>query len=107
MLKLTSKNFEKEVFKSKKPVVVDFSAAWCGYCKVITKIINELIKEGYGEKVKFCEIDIGKHTEFARKHNVTSLPTILFISKGKEKARKNGRTTKTEFVKLITLMSKG
>lgn len=101
MLKLNEANFKKEVMEEEKPVVIDFYAEWCGPCKAISKVISELSKEGLGKKVKFCGVDIAKQNSFAQKHNITSLPTIVFIKKGKEIARRNGMTTKVEFKQLI------
>ncbi len=100
MLSLDEKNFEKEVLKENTPVVIDFHAEWCGSCKAVSRTIEEL-EEEFGKKIKFCEIDIGKKSEFAGKYNITSLPTILFMKQGKEVARKNGSTTKPEFKELI------
>lgn len=100
MLKLTEKDFEKEVLKSKKPVVIDFSAEWCGSCKAVSRIISELAKD-FEKEIKFCEVDAGKSSKFARKHNITALPTIIFMKQGKEVSRKNGFTSKVEFKKII------
>lgn len=101
MLAIDKKNFEKEVLKEEKPVVIDFYAEWCGPCKIVSKVISELLEEGFADKVKFCIVDITKQNEFAKQYNVTSLPTLVFLKKGKEVARRKGMTTKMEFKQLI------
>jgi len=77
---VTDQNFEAEVLKSDIPVLVDFYAEWCGPCKMMTPIIEELAKE-YEGKVKIVKLDVDKNQQTAGQFQVMSIPT-LFIFKG-------------------------
>jgi thioredoxin 1 len=82
MLNITSENFEKEVISSPVPVVVDFFATWCGPCKMLSPIVEELADE-YGEKLRFCKVNVDDERELALKFGITSIPTLLFFKSGK------------------------
>ncbi len=79
---LTDDNFESEVLKSDKPVLVDFWAEWCGPCKMIAPTIAELAGE-YSGKVKVGKLDVDSHQIIAGKFNVRSIPTLLIFKDGK------------------------
>ena len=98
MLTINEKEYEKEVLKS-NAAVVDFSAEWCGSCKAVSKIIKEVALEF--PAIRFYEMDISKNMDFARKKGISSLPTVVFMKKGKELTRKNGTTNKIEFKEMI------
>ena len=77
----TDGNFEAEVLKSDVPVMVDFFAEWCGPCKMMAPIVDELAEENKGKwKVGKCDID--KNPELAQKFSVQSIPTVLFFKDG-------------------------
>lgn len=78
----TDINFKKEVLESDLPVLVDFWAAWCGPCKMITPIIDELAKE-YAGKMKVGKVDVDTNPKIATEYAVMSIPTIIFFKKGK------------------------
>ncbi len=80
-LRLTSDNFEQEVLKSDVPVMVDFWAEWCGPCRMLTPIIEELAKD-YEGKVKVCKLNVDDANDIAAKYQVMSIPTILLFNKG-------------------------
>ncbi len=80
-LEFTDGNFQAEVIQSDKPVVVDFSATWCGPCRQLTPIIDDLAKE-YSGKVKVGKVDIDQSQEVAGKYGITSVPTVLFFKGG-------------------------
>ena len=82
MLNITSENFEKEVISSPVPAVVDFFATWCGPCKMLSPIVEELADE-YGEKLRFCKVNVDDERELALKFGITSIPTLLFFKNGK------------------------
>jgi len=77
----TDDNFENEVLASEVPVVVDFWAPWCGPCKMLTPIIEELSGE-YGDKVKIGKLNTDENPQTATKYSIVSIPTVLFIKKG-------------------------
>ncbi len=101
MISLNEQNFEVEVLRENKPVVIDFHAEWCGSCKAVSKVIADLEQDELSSAIKFCELDLGKMNSFMSRYNITSLPTILLIKDGKEVARRNGMTTKADFKQLL------
>ena len=74
--------FQSEVVRSQVPVVVDFYADWCGPCRMVSPIIEQLSKE-YAGKVKFVKIDTDANQELAMQFGIMSIPTVMFFSKGK------------------------
>jgi len=72
-----------DVINSEKPVFIDFWAEWCAPCKVIEPILQRLA-EKYYEKIIFCRINVDRHPEIARIHEVMSIPTFIIFHKGKE-----------------------
>lgn len=82
VIKITKKNFEKEVLKSKKPVLLDFWATWCGPCKMVSPIVDEVAKE-IKNSAKICKINIDEEPELAEEFNVMSIPTLVSMKDGK------------------------
>jgi thioredoxin 1 len=80
----TDDNFTTEVLQSDKPVLIDFWAVWCGPCKMIAPIVEELAEE-YGEKIKIGKLDVDNNQESAIKYGVRSIPTLLIFKDGKVK----------------------
>ena len=80
--KFTDNNFDEEALNSDMPVLVDFYADWCGPCKMMSPIIDELAGE-YEGKVKIGKVDTEANRTVASKYNVMSIPTLLFIKDGK------------------------
>ena len=81
MADVTDKIFEQEVIKSTTPVLVDFWAPWCGPCKIIGPVVEELAKE-YAGKVKVVKLNVDDNPENAGKFNVISIPTLLIFKNG-------------------------
>ncbi|MDO8662483.1 MAG: thioredoxin [Candidatus Omnitrophota bacterium] len=78
----TDSNFKKEVLESKVPVVVDFWANWCGPCKMIAPIVEELAKE-YDGKVKIGKVDVDTNPQSASTYGIMSIPSLIFFKDGK------------------------
>ena len=76
------KNFDQEVLQSNLPVMVDFWAVWCGPCKVLSPIVEELGKD-YEDKIKVGKVNVDENNNLAMKYNVMSIPTLKFFKDGK------------------------
>lgn len=99
VIEVTSQNFEEEVLKSEKPVLIDFYATWCGPCKILSPIVEEAAKEK--ENVKFVKIDIDKTEDIAMQYQVMSIPTLVLIQNGEEKDRVVGILDKNQILDFI------
>jgi len=98
-LVLTDKNFEEEVLKAKTPVLVDFWAAWCQPCKVVSPIVDELAKD-YKGKVKVGKLNVDENT-VAGNYNIMSIPTLLIFKDGKPVQSVVGARPKEDFKKVL------
>lgn len=78
---LTSENFDAEVFGSDKPVLVDFFAEWCGPCRMVSPIVEEIAEET--EDIKICKVNVDEQPELAQKFAVSSVPTLAVFREGK------------------------
>jgi thioredoxin 1 len=97
---VTDASFETDVLQSDLPTLVDFWAPWCGPCKMIAPILDELSIE-YAGKIKVCKVDVDSNPESAAKFNVRGIPTLLVFKNGAVEATKVGALSKgqlTEFV---------
>ena len=99
IIEVTSRNFEEEVIKSEKPVIIDFYATWCGPCKRLSPIIEEVAREN--ENVKFVKIDIDNIKDITLEYQVKSIPTLLLIQNGEEKDRIVGIVDKNQILDFI------
>ena len=97
---LTSRNFEEEVLKSEKPVLVDFWATWCGPCKMLAPVISEIAEE-YEDKIKVGKVNIDDEKELAVKYQITSIPTLMLFKNGEVMNMSVGFQPKSELEKMI------
>ena len=78
---ITKENFDSEVIKSDRPVLIDFWATWCGPCKMLSPVIAEIAGE-YEGKVKVCKVNVDEQPELASAFRVDSIPTLVVIKEG-------------------------
>jgi len=97
---LTGENFENEVIKSDKPVLVDFWAEWCGPCRAVAPIMDELASE-YDGKAKIGKINVDEQGELAAKYRIMSIPTVMLFKNGEIVDKVIGARTKADFAKMI------
>ncbi len=99
-MEVTDASFDKEVLQSKLPVVVDLWAEWCGPCRSLAPILEDVAKE-YDGKVKVVKVDVDSNQSTAQQYGVSSIPTLLFIKGGKLVSQVVGLRPKTELTKLF------
>ena len=99
-LEITDANFEELVLKSEKPVLVDFWAAWCGPCRMVGPVIEEISNE-YSDKAVVGKVDIDSNQEYAAKYGVRNIPTVLVFHKGEVVTRQVGVAPKNTYTEAI------
>ena len=97
---LTDDTFDAEVLGSDSPVLVDFSATWCGPCKQLAPTIEELAGE-YAGRVKFFAVDVEEARKTAERYNISSVPTLLFFKGGEIVHQMIGNRPKAELAKIL------
>lgn len=97
---ITKDNFDAEVIESKKPVVVDVYATWCGPCQQMAPIFEELEKE-HGDSYKFVKINVDESRDLAIRFGVTSIPTFVFVKDGQVKGKETGSIAKEDLAAKI------
>jgi thioredoxin 1 len=98
--KITDENFDRDVLTAEKLVLVDFGATWCGPCKALDPVMDEIAQE-YGEKIFVAKCDIEEAPQIAQKYGVLSVPTVIFLKGGKEVGRFVGAERKDKIVRQI------
>lgn len=97
---VNQQNWESEVINSKIPVFVDFWAEWCGPCRMVGPVIEELAGE-YAGKVNFVKVNVDENNELASRYNVFSIPTLALFNKGEIVAQQVGAASKSSYKGMI------
>ena len=98
-VKLTTDNFDQEVLQAEQPVLVDFYADWCGPCKMMAPVVEEVADEAAG--VKVCKINIDENMEIAQRYGVMSIPTFIAIKSGEISGKQIGAVPKSALLDLV------
>ena len=97
---VSDSSFDGDILKSSVPVLVDFWAPWCGPCRSVAPIIDDLANQ-YSGKLKVAKINVDESTEVAMRYQITSIPTFILFKNGQVADRALGALPRSEFVKLI------
>ena len=101
---LNESNFEEEVTRSSKPVLVDFWAEWCGPCKLIAPLLDEIAKEK-GDAVKVAKVDVDQNQSLSARYNIRAIPTLLFFKDGQLRDQVTGMTSKKDLLGRIDALA--
>ena len=99
VLHINKDNFHKEVLNSEKPVLLDFFASWCGPCKMVAPILDEIAEER--EDIKVCKVDIDQQPELASRFRVMSVPTLMVMKEGKIVEQSIGARPKHQILAMV------
>ncbi len=100
VIEITDENFEAEVLKSTTPVLVDFTATWCGPCKMLAPIVDKIATE-YSGKYKVAKVDIDDCPTVTQKYGVRGVPTVMIFKGGSPTGQHVGVTNKETLVKML------
>ncbi len=97
---ITDENFESDVLKSEQPVLMDFWAEWCGPCKMLAPILDQIAEE-YKGRVQIAKLDVEKSQSIAMQFSVRSIPTLILFKDGVVEAQHVGMLSKEQLIKLL------
>jgi len=104
VIKLDESNFDREVTNHDKPVVVDFWAEWCGPCKMIAPVLDEIAREKAG-LVKVAKVNVDENQSLSLKYNIRAIPALLFFKSGQLRDQVTGVTSKKDLLTRIEALS--
>ena len=99
-IELTDENFDQEISNKDVPVLVDYWAEWCGPCKMIAPVLDEIAKD-YSGKLKICKLNIDENAETAPKYGVRGIPTLMLFKDGNVEATKVGALSKSQLAAFL------
>lgn len=99
VLHINNDNFHKEVLNSDKPVLLDFFASWCGPCRMVGPILDEIAQER--EDIKVCKIDIDEQPELASRYRIMSVPTLMVLKNGQIMEQSVGARPKHQILAMV------
>lgn len=97
---ITNEVFQKEVLESNVPVLLDFYAGWCGPCKALSPVLEEVAEEA--ESFKVFKVNIDEQPELTKKYRIMSVPTLVVVKEGKTEKRVSGVLSKEEILSMIS-----
>ena len=100
IIEIDANNFEEQILKADKPALLDFSATWCGPCKALEKVIDEVV-EDYGDKVVFGHADVDNAPTLAQQFGIRSVPTLILFNNGAPAGQMVGLVPKDKITELI------
>lgn len=100
VITVNGENFEKEVLQSRMPVLLDFWASWCGPCRMMSPVVDD-IAESMNTSIKVGKINVDENQDLAVKYNVMSIPTFVVIKDGAEIGRTVGVQSREELIKIL------
>lgn len=101
MIQVTKSNFQEEVVNFKGVVITDFYADWCGPCKMLSPLMEQMSKDNTNKEVKFIKINVDQEQELAGQFGVMSIPTVVFFKNGKKTSQKIGVSQKSDYEESI------
>jgi thioredoxin len=104
VIKLDESNFDREVTQNDKPVVVDFWAEWCGPCKMIAPLLDEVAREKAGS-VKVAKVNVDENQSLSLKYNIRAIPALLFFKNGQLRDQVTGVTSKKDLLNRIEALA--
>ena len=96
-IKLDESNFDREINQNEKAVIVDFWAEWCGPCKMISPLLDEIAKEN-ADKVKVAKVNVDENQSLSFKYNIRAIPSLLFFKNGQLRDQVTGMTSKKDLL---------